>query len=387
MRCSTARPSRRIEEVRILLVNNYYPEHVGGVETVAASLVAGYRKRGHEVRWIAGEISSNPHAGEPGDMPFRVWNGIERLGFPYPLPSPLGAARLRRHVSWAQAVHIHDCLYALSIATFAAAGRERRPVLLTQHVAKVPYRNPLYRGLQSAAYATIGRAVLSRADQVVFESERVRRWFEARVRFRTTPLVIENGIDDDLFEPLPTPERDAVRSGLGANGSRPLLLFVGRFVEKKGVRLLRPLIKSTPKCDWLLIGRAGEVDPSSWRLPNVRVIAPVRLAELRGYYCAADLLVLPSSGEGFPVVAQQAMACGTPALLADETVSGLPSIQDLVFASRLTDEDLQSTLRQALVAVAADGGLRDRVAIRAHERWSIETMVARHEELLEGLIR
>jgi len=373
--------------VRILLVNNYYPEHVGGVETVAASLVGGYRKRGHEVRWIAGDIRSRPHTGDAGDVPVRVWNGIERLGFPYPLPSPLDAARVRRHIRWAQVAHIHDCLYALSIAAFAAARREHRPVLLTQHVAKVPYRNPLYRGLQSAAYATLGRAVLSRADQVVFESERVRLWFEARVHFRRTPLVIENGIDNDLFEPLTTAERAAVRSRLGANGSRPLLLFVGRFVEKKGVRLLRPLIKATPKCDWLLIGRAGDVDPSTWGLSNLRVLAPVRLAELRNYYGAADLLVLPSSGEGFPVVAQQAMACGTPALLANETAAGLPSIKDLVFASALTEEDLNSTLNQALGAVAADGGLRDRVAMRAHQRWGTDTMVARHEELLEDLLR
>lgn len=373
--------------MRILLVNNYFPEHVGGVETVAASLVDGYRKRGHEVRWIAGDIRARPHTGDAGDVPVRVWNGIERLGFPYPLPSPVDAARVGRHVSWAQVVHLHDCLYALSIATFAAARVARRPVLLTQHVAKVPLRNPLYRGLQSAAYATIGRVALSRADQVVFESERVRLWFEARVHFRRPPLVLENGIDLDLFEPLAAPERDAVRLGLGANGSRPLLLFVGRFVEKKGVRRLLPLIKSTPRCDWLLIGREGDVDPSSWRFPNLRVMAPVRLAELRNYYAAADLLVLPSSGEGFPVVAQQSMACGTPVLLADETAAGVPSITDLVFASKLTDEDLLSTLNQALGAVAADGGLRDRVALRAHERWRTETMVARYEELLEGLLR
>jgi hypothetical protein len=43
-------------------------------------------------------------------------------------------------------------------------------------------------------------------------------------------------------------------------------------------------------------------------------------------------------------------------------------------------------LKQALSAVAADGGLRDRVALRAHERWRPEIMVARYEELLVGLL-
>ena len=47
-------------------------------------------------------------------------------------------------------------------------------------------------------------------------------------------------------------------------------------------------------------------------------------AELPPLYQAADLLVLPSVGEGFPLVVQEAMACGTPALVGDETAAGCP---------------------------------------------------------------
>jgi glycosyltransferase involved in cell wall biosynthesis len=365
--------------LRVLLVSNYYPEHVGGIETVAASLALGYRKRGHEVRWIAADIGSRPHPRHGDDMPVRVWNGIERLGFPYPLPSPAAAIALGRHVAWSQVVHLHDCLYALNVATFIATRRQHRPVLLTQHVAKVPYPNPLFRGLQSAAYATIGRSVLSRAEQVVFVSKRVQRWFEPRVRFRKPTLVIENGIDADVFQPMGDGQRVA--------NARPLLLFVGRFVEKKGVRLLRPLIEATPSCDWLLIGRTGDVDPSTWRLPNLRLLAPMAPAQLRDHYAGADLLVLPSSGEGFPVVAQEAMACGTPVLLSEPTAAGLPAIRDVVFTSTLAGNDLEEALQRALRAVASDTGLRERVASCARDRWRAETMVARYEERLEGLAR
>lgn len=373
--------------MRILLVNNYYPEHIGGIETIAASLAAGYRKDGHDVRWVAGDIRSRVHKAGPDDFPVRVWNGIEGLGFPYPLPSPASAVAMRDHVRWADVVHLHDCLYALNVATFVASRRESRPVLLTQHVAKVPYRNALYGLMQSTAYATIGRAVLSHVEQVVFVSDAVRRWFAQRVRFKRTPAIIENGVDGATFEPVAASGRAEIRSEIGVNGSRPLLLFVGRFVEKKGVRLLHRLIQASPECDWLMIGRAGDVDPADWGLPNLRVMPPQAPSRLRNYYAAADLLVLPSRGEGFPVVAQEAMACGTPALLGDVTAGGLPAISDVVFTSHLTSDELVAALRRALDAVASDGDLRRRVAERAHARWTTETMVSRYEEQLEALLR
>lgn len=372
--------------MRILLVSNYYPEHVGGIETVASSLALGYRKRGHEVRWMAGDIAGARHAASADDAPVRVWNGIERLGFPYPLPGLATMHQVGRQVAWSEVVHMHDCLYALNLAVFGTSRRRHRPVLLTQHVAKVPYPNPMLRGLQSAAYATIGRRVLSQAEEVVFVSDYVRRWFEPRVRFRRPAELIENGIDDALFQPPTAQERESLRDRIGATESRPLLLFVGRFVEKKGLRLLRPLIAATPLCDWVLIGRSGDVDPAGWSLPNMRVVDPMEPPKLRCYYAAADLLVLPSSGEGFPVVAQEAMACGTPALLSEVTASGLPALSHIVFTSQPSVQELTSAVSRALEALTRDAGLRARVASVAHERWRTETMVLRYEEQLEALL-
>jgi glycosyltransferase involved in cell wall biosynthesis len=360
---------------------------VGGIESLAATLVAGYRRDGHQVRWMAGDIRDRPHHGAPDDVPVRVWNAVERLGFPYPVQAPAAMSRINEQVAWSEVVHMHDCLYALNVTTFLAARRQRRPVLLTQHIAKVPYTNPLIRGLQSVAYASLGKAMLSKADQVAFESEEVYRWFEARVRFRKPPVVIESGVDTNLFKPASEPERNAFRERHGVNDQRPLLLFVGRFVEKKGIKLIRPVIAAHPEWSWLFIGRTGDVDPQSWRLDNLRVIEPLVHSELRNHYVAADLLVLPSLGEGFPVVAQEAMSCGLPVLLSAQTARGIPAVRDLVFTTSTENDDLNAAVQRAVGAVMPDTSLRGRVASLARERWTAEAFVARYEEQLEGLLR
>jgi glycosyltransferase involved in cell wall biosynthesis len=373
--------------LRILAVSNYYPEHVGGIESLTATLVTGFRGNGHQVRWLAGDLGNRPHKGGPDDVPVRVWNGIERLGFPYPVQGPAAMSRINKHVAWSEVVHMHDCLYAVNVAAFLAAQHQRRPVLLTQHIAKVPYTNPLIRSLQSLAYASLGRAVLSKADQVAFESEEVHRWFEPRVHFQRPPVVIESGVDTELFRPASEAERLNYRQRLGVSGEQPLLLFVGRFVEKKGIKLIRPVIESHPEWSWLFIGRAGDVDPRSWHLPNLRVVDPLSHAELRNHYVAADLLVLPSLGEGFPVVAQEAMSCGLPTLLSTQTARGLPAVRDVVFTTSTDIADLTAAVQKAVAAVISDKGLRGRVASLARERWTAEAFVARYEEQLEGLLR
>ncbi|HYL08131.1 MAG TPA: glycosyltransferase family 4 protein [Candidatus Udaeobacter sp.] len=371
--------------MRILLLSNYYPEHVGGIETIAATLADGYRSRGHEVRWIAGDISSMPHAASAGDVPIRVWNAIERLGFPYPLPGPGALSTLRREVAWAGVIHMHDCLYAINVAAFVEARRIRRPVLITQHIANVPYPNPLYRGLQTLAYATFGFAVLRGADQVVFLSDVVQRYFESRLKLRRPSAFVPNGFRCALFSYVGESERMALRDRLSVGVDQPLLVFVGQFKEKKGLLLLRRVIEARPEWSWLLIGRPADVDPGSWALPNLRVLAPVRPADLRAYYGAADLLVLPGR-EAFPVSAQEAMACGTPVLLSEQTAGAIPEINSLIFQSAPTAADLCVSIENALAALRANPVLRRRAAGYARDSWSSDVMVARYEELLGGLV-
>lgn len=376
--------------MQVLLVTHYYPAHRGGIELVAGELAARLAARhGVEFEWHASDCDPAPVLPGVRCVPARAWNAMERrLGFPYPLWSPAALRRLARAVRRVDAVHLHDCLYLPNLVASVAARLVGRPVLVTQHIGMVPYRNPLLRGLMFAAYRVLGRWVLGGAARVAFVSEAVRAYFARFVRFRVPPVFVATGVDTGTFRP-PTPEaRAALREELDVRPSVPLLLFVGRFVEKKGLPLLHELARALPEARWVFAGW-GPLDPQAWACANVTVVRGRSGASLASLYQAADLLVLPSRGEGFPLVVQEAMACGTPAIVSSETAAGSPGAAHLLLAEALDAASASvrwaARLRELLRPEGPLAALRPQVAAYARESWSWERCTDRYAELLEAL--
>jgi glycosyltransferase involved in cell wall biosynthesis len=374
--------------MRIALVTHYYPAHRGGIELVAAELARRLAAaHGAAISWHASDCDPAPAIAGVACEPARAWNGIERrAGVPYPIWSPGALRRLARAARAADAVHLHDCLYLPNLVAYAAARLAGRPVLVTQHIGPVPYRNPALRVLQVAAYRTLGRMVLGGAAQVVFVSDTVRRYFSSFVSFRAPPELVASGVDTALFQPASDARRAALRRELGAAPDAPLLLFVGRFVEKKGLPLLRQLAERMPQARWLFAGW-GPLDPAAWRLPNVQVLHGLSGSTLAPLYQAADLLVLPSVGEGFPLVVQEAMACGTPALVSEATASGSPAAAGLLAAGRLGGSDDAERWMAGIGTLLRSPDLRPRVAAFARENWSWDVCAGHYAGVLHRLVR
>jgi len=375
---------------RVVLVTHYYPAHRGGVERIAGQLAERLAAAGAaRIEWHASDCDAPPapaHGLEP--HPASSWNWAERrLGLPYPVWSLAALRRLWRACRDADVVHVHDCLYLCCVVAFAAAWRGGRPVLVTQHIGHVPYRNPLLRALLGAANRVLGRWVLGGAEQVVFESESVRAYFSRLVHFRRPPLLVQNGVDTELFLPAPPEQRLQLRARLGVPPATPLLLFLGRFVEKKGLPVLRELARRLPHARLLLAGW-GPLDPADWRLSNVMVVRSPGTGELAALYQAADLLLLPSVGEGFPLSVQEAMACGTPALIGAETAAGCPHADAALLAEATGGADTAERWSARLEALLASpqilAELRPRAARFAREHWSWEQCTARYAELLRA---
>jgi len=377
------------ERGRILMVSNFFDSHRGGLEIVAGRLARELAGRGFTVTWLATDAAAPPEP-TPGltCVSMRAWNGTERrLGLPWPLLSPGAMARLWRETAAADAVLLHDSLYLTSIVTALAARARRRPLVVVQHIGAIRYNNPLLRALMALANRAVGAPLLARAHQVVFISQVVREHF-ARTRLGAAPELIFNGVDTEVFRPGDAAERAAARRRFGLPAERMVALFVGRFVEKKGLAVLREAAAIRPDVVFALAGWGPE-DPDAWGLANVRVFRGLAGAELAELYRAGDALVLPSRGEGFPLVVQEALAAGLPVVCGAESAAADPQAAILLHPIEVEGDPEAAALRvmgalEAALAAGCEGAATRHEFARRRYGWP--QAADRYAEILTRLV-
>ena len=148
-------------------------------------------------------------------------------------------------------------------------------------------------------------------------------------------LMMPNGVDLERFH---IRNQTSVRALLGWPEG-PTLLSVGNLVENKGHHIAIEALASLPGFRLAIAGEgperhgletlASQISVSS-RLQFLGRVDQTQLAE---YYSAADIVVLPSSREGWPNVLLESMACGTPVVAT--RVGGIPEIVTLADTGRL----------------------------------------------------
>ncbi|MDP3659111.1 glycosyltransferase family 1 protein [Phenylobacterium sp.] len=189
--------------------------------------------------------------------------------------------------------------------------------------------------------------------------------------------VIPEGVDTKLFRKLA--DEEAVRSWrislLGEDV--PMLLYVGKPAKRRNLPALIRAFGELKQRDGIphklvLIGAALAGTPfgpavEALGLQDDVVAVPYASHEdMVLAYNAAEILVYPTSYEGFGMPVLEAMACGTPAVALDNTA--LPEFAGGV-ALLLPDAEV-GTLREALGALIADPARRAEMAMLGPRRAS-----------------
>jgi glycosyltransferase involved in cell wall biosynthesis len=301
--------------MHILLVANYLFPYGGGIQRVVHQLGCEYIARGHTVTAVGYQPSRLHGTASPSyeALPLRAVNPLERFGVPFPIFEPLALVKdLSELLRRVDAVHLHGALYLDSLVASLLA-RSSQQLVVTEHVGLTGMEGGLTRLTERAAFATLGRVCLRRANEVTVINSRVEREMRRLLRPDQRVTIISNGVDAENFRPTNQAERARLRQRLGF--IRPTVLTVARHVPKKRLHLL---IDAARGADWHLVVAGQDTDRIGSLPANVRILGELDRERLIDLYRAADLFALVSYGEGFPLVVQEALASGLPVIVADD---------------------------------------------------------------------
>lgn len=366
--------------IRLGVVAHHYPPHVGGLEVVAQQVATGLAARGHRVRVLTSASPARPgRAVEQGVEVRRLRAGtwLEPRGVPFPVFGPSLLWHAWRLVRRSDVVQVHDMLYVSSWVVALLCRLTRTPYVVTQHVGVVEHPARVVRLVQALVLRTVGGRVLRGAATVLPISPVIEAWTLDRLPGVRT-RVLRNGLDRGRFRPAEAGEREEVRRRWGLPLDEVLVLYVGRFVPKKGYDVVSAATGSGYRL--VLVGgdRPGDLAES----PDRIFLGSLPPDETAAVYRACDVFVCASRGEG-PMTPMEALLSGCAVVVNDD-----PAIRALGLGAGVREVAMGvDSLRACLTELAADRTALDALRARGREVAGALPTWQEHLEALQEELR
>lgn len=263
--------------------------------------------------------------------------------------------------------------------------RTGAPLVTVEHLFVLdPAYRPYKSSAQAAFHATLvkrfERASMRLSDAQVAVSDYTAEAHRLGLG-GPRPLTILNGVDTDFF----TPATKQVTSTEGPTR----LLFVGNLTRRKGADLLPAIMARLGEGYSLEYTSGLRTDDFLAEIPNARALGRLDHDQVREAYRRADLLLFPTRLEGLPLVAMEAMACGTPVIASD--TASLPEVITHDVTGALCRKDDADDFVAAIRRLTADADKRRTMGQAAREaavaRFSLDRMTRDYIALLEDLVR
>jgi glycosyltransferase involved in cell wall biosynthesis len=357
--------------VRILVLCYEYPPIGGGGGRVAKSVAEQLVLRGHEVRVQTAALGFlNERETINGVQVFRIASGrqspdtcrVPEMGL-YVATSLLPV--LRQCTRWGpEVIHAHFAM-PTGVLAMVVSRLTKIPYVLTAHLGDVPGGVPAQTDRLFRYAGGVARRVWQHAAGATAVSDFVRELAE-RAYQRPVQRIL-NGVD--------LTDRPARPAELCQSPRH--LVFLGRLNAQKNAPLLLDALARIPSLPWRLtvIGDGPDMSALRQRIAQYWMAEKVTLAgwrsaaEVAELLNTADVLCMPSSSEGMPVAAVEALRHGLA--IAGTEIPGLrdvlaPGVNGLtapvgdvaayanILRSMLTDGTRLLALRQASWDKAAE---------------------------------
>jgi len=308
--------------MKILMMTNTYPPHVGGVARSVERYAWSCREAGHEVLVVAPTFAGTPeHEDDVVRIPaLQKFNGSDfsvRLPIPATLFPKLDAFQ-------PDIVHSHHP-FLLGDTALRIAARQEAPVIFTHHTLYEHYTQYVPGGSRALRQFVINLATeyANLCHHVIAPSESIAQII--RSRGVDTPIaVIPTGLDVARFA---QGDRAGFRRQYGLSDSHLVIGHVGRLAFEKNLVFLADAVAAyladQPNARFLVVGK-GAAEAEMRRVLFNRGIEDrlIMTGELTGQelidaYHAMDLFVFTSLTETQGMVLAEAMAARLPVVAVD----------------------------------------------------------------------
>ena len=387
--------------MRILQVTpTFMPSNFGGI-SLFYNLSKNLTKRGHEVVVYTTDIKDR-YSRLTEIQGGRNIDGIKvcyyrnisnTLATKYRLSVPRGMSlAIRRKINSFDIIHLHNFRTFQNILIHHYAKKYDIPYVLQAHGSLTTFFHK--RWLKRIFDVIWGRRILKDVSKVFaltpIEAEQYKNMGVSEHKIEIVP----NGLDLSEFDNLP--ERGEFRTKYGLDANQKIILFLGRIHRIKGLDLLIKVFSDLAKfLDDVKLVIAGPDDGYLTSLKKlvadseisekVLFTGPLYGQEKLKAYVDADVYILPSFYETFPMTLLEAMACGTPVIVTDRC-----GIVDVINgqAGLVVPYD-KDQLRDALLHMLSDDQMRLRFGekgkLLVREKFNWEKIAEQVEGVYRGV--
>jgi glycosyltransferase involved in cell wall biosynthesis len=382
-------------QTRLCIVTHTFLPHVGGIEKVVYEQSKRLQKRQFDPLVVTSQMET-PQKYVINGISVECYESLNtgfKLGIPYPIPSVTSCKTFFKAAKQTQIIHAHGHPYMSSLVAAKLAKLYSKPFVLTQHNTFIEYDN-FFDTVERLNDLAIGKETLNLADKIIAISEATKKYVLTLGAKPKKIKVIHNGVDLARFKQI-SGKREEIRRKHGISDKAKVAITVRRLVYKNGVDTLiesaNIAVKKNPNIVFLVVGKGPDQNSVKDRVAQLGIERNFLLAgfvsddDLPSYYNAANFFVLPSkSGEGLPLVALEAMACGLPVIATD--VGGIREVLVDGFG-RLVPANNPKALGEAVLDFSKmDFSNRNELRQIVEQKFSWDANVDRLVEIYEELI-